>query len=726
MTKQGGGDTISRVTESPQPVVLRAAGTMLVLDVSGPKLPRVLYWGADIGPLDHDGLLALASATVAAPIMFDERLRFTLVPAQADGWLGRPGLSGHRDGAWPHLRLALTAPVAVRAVGAEGGRITASSADPEAGVAVTSELILEPQGVIRARHTVTNIGDGLWTLDRLETLLPVPGQAREILDFTGRWPRERVPQRSAFQHGTHLRENRRGHTGHDATGLLIAGSAGFGFRSGEVWGVHIGWSGDHVHVAERHHERAGILGGGELLGPGEIRLAAGESYATPWAYFAFSDAGLDGLSNRLHRFMRARPRHPREPRPVVLNTWEAVYFDHRLDRLTQLADVAARIGVERFVLDDGWFLGRRDDRAGLGDWYVDPDVWPDGLHPLVDHVTKAGMQFGLWVEPEMVNPRSKLAAEHPEWILAAPGRLPLLARNQLVLDVAHPDAYAYLLERLDSLLSEYEIGYLKWDHNRDLLEAVHDGVAGVHAQTLAVYRLLAELRERHPRLEIESCSGGGARIDYGILEHTDRVWASDTNDALERQAIQRWTGLLLPPELIGAHVGPEQAHTTGRTAELSFRAATALFGHAGIEWDLTSLSEADLAVLTAWIALYRRLRGLLHSGDVVRADHPDPAIWLHGVVAEDRSAAVFAYAQLTASNDSVPANVRFPGLDPRATYRLTVNSDLLPRSAHGGGRQPAWVHDGGITAPGSVFGTVGLAAPLLNPAQALVLELTRR
>ncbi|NUT34730.1 MAG: alpha-galactosidase [Hamadaea sp.] len=709
---------------TPHLVSLRAAETMLVLDVTGPKLPHVVHWGADLGPLDEASLAALATATRTQPAQIDERNLVTLLPAQGDGWQGRQGLSGHRDGTWPYPRLTLTAAPEVDPDPAGGGRITIHAADAEAGLATVSELVLTPAGVLKVRHTVTNTGRDVWTCDRVEALLPLPGHARELLDFTGRWPRERQPQRSALQHGSHVRENRRGHTGHDATGLLIAGEAGFGWRHGEVWAVHIGWSGNHVHAAERFHEGFAVLGGGELLWPGEVRLAAGESYTTPWAHFAYSPHGLDGLGAHLHRDLRARPHHPRTPRPVVLNIWEAVYFDHRLDRLIELAGTAARIGVERFVIDDGWFLGRRDDTAGLGDWFVDPDVWPDGLHPLVDRVRSLGMQVGLWFEPEMVNPRSRLAAEHPDWILAAPGRTPMLARHQLILDVAHPEAAAYLLDRLDSLVTEYRLDYIKWDHNRDLVEAVHDGHAGVRAQTLAVYDLLAELRRRHPHLEIESCSGGGARIDYGILEHTDRVWTSDTNDALERQVIQRWTGLLLPPELMGAHVGPPAAHTTGRVAELPFRAATALFGHAGLEWDLTSLGEPELDALTAWIALYKRLRPLLHTGDVVHADHPDPAAFLHGVVAADRSHAVFCYAQLTASVDTNPAPLRLPGLDPDGVYQVSVSSEVLPESlAHHGRHQLDWL--AGVTLPGRVLDAVGLIAPRLNPAQAVVLELHR-
>ena len=208
-----------------------------------------------------------------------------------------------------------------------------------------------------------------------------------MLDLTGRWCRERHPQRRPFHQGTWLRQTRHGRTGHDSPLLLVAGTAGFGFRHGEVWGIHLAWSGDASWWAERLPDGSSVLGAAEL---GEVVVEPGESYATPWVYAAWSDAGLDGLSARLHRFIRARPSHPRRPRPVVLNTWEAVYFDHRLDRLKALADTAAELGVERFVLDDGWFRHRRDDTAGLGDWYVDEDVWPDGLHPLVDHVRGLG------------------------------------------------------------------------------------------------------------------------------------------------------------------------------------------------------------------------------------------------------------------------------------------------------------------------------------------------
>src|SRR5439155_5077600 len=224
--------------------------------------------------------------------------------------------------------------------------------------------------------------------------------------------------------GTWLRETRRGRTGFDTPLVLAAGTPGFSFRSGELWGVHLGWSADSAHWAERLPTGAATIGAAELLAPGELVLQPGESYATPYLYAAWSDRGLDGLSAAFHAYVRARPTHPRSPRPVVLNTWEAVYFDHRLERLSELAEPAAEIGVERFVLDDGWFRHRRDDTAGLGDWYVDETVWPDGLAPLIGHVRALGMRFGLWVEPEMVNPDSDLYRAHPDWILQTEGRVP--------------------------------------------------------------------------------------------------------------------------------------------------------------------------------------------------------------------------------------------------------------------------------------------------------------
>ncbi|SCL31693.1 alpha-galactosidase [Micromonospora nigra] len=733
-------------------VHLRRAGTSLVLDARGPGLPRVAHWGADLGPLPADDLPGLVDVTTApvVPSSFDGPTVLSLLPEASAGWSGRPALAGHRAGtAWSTAFRLDDVTVDDPAAAVDGGpprtgttgrgdmtgrgdepggpdaaRVTVRAVDPDAGLALTVELTLDPAGVLLIRHRLRNTGTGDYELRELTPVLPVPPVATELLDLTGRWCRERSPQRHPWPMGAWVREGRHGRTGHDATLLLVAGTPGFGFGHGEVWAVHTAWSGDHVTVAERRPTGDATLGGGELLAPGEVVLGPGEEYTTPLLYAVRSAAGLDGLSDALHTHLRARPGHPRTPRPVTLNVWEAVYFDHDPGRLRALADRAAEIGVERFVLDDGWFRGRRDDTAGLGDWYVDERIWPDGLHPLVDHVTGLGLQFGLWVEPEMVNPDSDLFRAHPDWVLRAPGRLPPSWRHQQVLDLAHPPVFAYLLGRLDALLTEHPgIAYLKWDHNRDLTEAGdHRGRPGVRAQTLAAYRLLDELRARHPGVEIESCASGGARVDLEILRRTDRVWASDCNDALERLSVQRWTGLLLPPELVGTHVGPERSHTTHRVHELGFRAATALFGHHGIEWDIGAVSDAERAELAAWVALHKRLRPLLHAGRVVRIDHPDPAVQAHGVVAPDRSRAVYAVTRLTTSVAQVPGPVRLPGLDPARRYAVTPARGV-PGPATLAMTEPGWVA-AGVTLGGTVLASVGLQMPALHPEQSLVVEVT--
>jgi alpha-galactosidase len=698
---------------------LRGGEVSVVVDASGDGLPRVVHWGPDLGQDVNPAYLLAAVTPPLAVAKADVPVPLSLVPERAAGHRGRPGLTGSRAGGDWSTSFSVEAVEHINA-----GRVVVTAKDASADLALQTELQLAASGVLTLRHTLRNHGASEYRLDELACVVPVPPIATELLDLTGRWCRERSPQRQRVGYGTWLRESRRGRTGHDASLMLIAGTPGFGFRSGEVWGVHLAWSGDASTWAERLPDGTAVLGAAELLGPGELVLDPGEEYETPTLHAVWSGRGIDGLSAAMHAFMRARPAHPRRPRPVVLNTWEAVYFDHRLERLAELADTAARLGVERFVLDDGWFGSRRDDTAGLGDWHVSPEVWPEGLRPLLEHVRGLGMEFGLWVEPEMVNPDSELFRAHPDWVMrASAGRLPPPWRHQQVLDLANPGAYAHVRDKLDALLREYDLDYLKWDHNRDLVEAGHGGRPGVHEQTLAAYRLMDELKARHPRLEIESCSSGGARVDLGILARTDRVWPSDTNDALERQAIQRWTQLLVPPELVGTHVGPPRAHTTGRTHDLSFRIATALFGHFGIEWDVTSASPEEQDGLAEAIALYKRMRDLLHGGKVVRADHPDPAALLHGVAAPDGSEALFAYVQLATSVAEVPGAARIPGLAPERAYRVAP-VPLAGGPALQQAKPPPWQEAGGVTMTGRALGTAGLQMPVLQPEQALVLHLT--
>ncbi|SNS41421.1 alpha-galactosidase [Actinacidiphila glaucinigra] len=720
-------DTTARI------VPLRAAGTAFVVELTEP-VPRVLHWGADLGPLSADDLAALSLTAEPAVLnnSLDAPRRFTVWPTEADGWAGTPAHHGHLDGGAAAPRLTTTG-TAVRQ-DAEGGELAVSLTDAAAGLDITITYRLAPSGVLAVRSEITRQPDAdpaPYDLAQVTALLPLPRRAGEILDFTGKWSRERSPQRRLLAHGTHTRDVRRGKPGLDSPYLVAVGVPGFGFREGEVWGLHVAWSGDQRYLVEQLPEGAGVhaavLGGGELLRAGEVRLAPGDTHRTPVCHYAWSGAGLDGLADRFHALLRDRPGHPRRPRPVILNSWEAVYFDHDPERLLRLADRAAEVGVERFVLDDGWFRGRRSDRAGLGDWTVDREVWPDGLTPLAGHVRSLGMEFGLWVEPEMVNLDSDLAREHPDWVLAPVSGVGPAARQQHVLDLSHPGVVAHLLGALDALIGEYGIAYLKWDHNREVHEAVNGPAdrPAARAQVEALYRLLDTLRERHPALEIESCASGGGRVDLGILARTDRVWASDCNDPVERQSIQRWTGQLLPPELVGAHVGPHPSHTTARVSSDTFRLATALFGHPGIEQDITRCTPEELARLTAWTALYREVRPLLHGGRTVRADLPDDATLLHGVVAHDGTAALYCWARVATSPEGQPGRVPLPGLDPALRYRVRVRTDIgLPSFHQRSG--PAWLTeaiDDRLTLPGTLLTAAGLPMPQLNPEQSLLIEL---
>jgi alpha-galactosidase len=698
---------------------LRNGGTSILVDLTSASLPVIVHWGRDLGDMSEaeGGALAAAATPQRVSGGLDVPPRLTLLPQASDGWFGMPGISGHRTGTDFSPALRTTAVT----LAPDGLLFTAT--DIAAALTLEANLRLDDAGVLTASARLVNSGTSDYTLEHLSLALPVPSTALEILDTTGRHLRERSPQRHEFTTGTHLRESRRGRPGADSTLFLAAGTPGFGFENGLVHAVHLAWSGNHRLLAERTPTGEGLLMAGELLLPGEVILSPGAEYTAPVVHASWGD-GLNELSARYHRSMRSRPQHPRRPRPVTLNTWEAVYFDHDEDRLKKLADAAASVGVERFVLDDGWVTGRRDDTAGLGDWYVDPAVWPNGLGPLADHVRSLGMEFGLWFEPEMVNLDSDLARRHPDWMLAAGNRTPVSGRHQQVLNLSIPEVATYLLERLDSLITECGIAYVKWDHNRELVDAgdQRTGRPAVHDTTAALYRLLAELKRRHPGLEIESCASGGARVDLGILEHTDRIWTSDCIDPIERLDIQRYTGIVVPPELMGEHISGPVSHSTRRTLPLELRAGVALFGHLGIEWNITELDDAELDRLRGWVGAHKERRELLHHGTTIHADSADPAFDLRGVVSTDRSRALFALTQVTTSRHSPAGRFSIPGLDPAQRYRVALAE---PTPALDGPGQSAlrWAEEPPVLT-GLALGTVGLQRPVLYPEQLVLLEVT--
>ncbi len=675
-------------------------------------MPTIAHWGAPIASFEPDlgdRPVPRGGLDIDAPL--------GLVIEEAGGIGARPGITGSRAGGGWSPRFTLRTPPVITASSASFDLV-----DAVAGLDLDVTVRFGPSSELLIESSIVNTGVDDYRLDVLAPSVPLPAHAAELISFDERWCLEFGIDRHPFR-GRRIVENRRARTSHSHLPAVFAGTSGFSESTGEVWALQLAWSGNFAIAAEALVDGRRHVQLGELLGPGEIVLGPGERYRCPEIVGAWSPEGINGASQIFHRHVRSHLPQPLRPRPVNLNTWEAVYFDHDLDNLCRLADVGAEVGAERFVLDDGWFGSRRDDTSGLGDWWVSPEVWPDGLGPLIRHVTGLGMEFGLWVEPEMVNPDSDLYRAHPEWVLATPGYEPVLGRHQLVLDFGRPEVRDHVFGLLDRLLAENDIRSFKWDMNRDVIQGSgSDGAPGTHAHVLGLYEVIDRLRAAHPDVEIESCSSGGGRADLGILRRTQRIWASDCNDAIDRQHIQRGFSMLFPPEVMGAHVGPARSHTTGRRQPMGFRLATAMFGHFGFEWNLLEVSGGSRRRLRRAVEHHKRLRSLLHGGDVVRLDHPDPAVLGHGVVAGDRSEAVFALVKLATSATSVGFPIRLSGIDPDRRYRIAVIDDFGSHRDFGR-TTPAWMQHPTV-ASGRQLVEVGLQPPILHPESVLLIHLT--
>lgn len=675
--------------------------------------PVITHWGKPTGPLSQDFTKATIPSVTNSG--FDTVQNPGFLREGSRGFLGRSALSGHRDG------IAWSTQFKVSTFEQVENSLFITVVDSYAELKMTISFSMDPAGALTLSAELTNEGSSAYTVKEFIYWLPLPTEATQTLDFAGRWSNERHPQRRDIATGTWVRDSKEGRSGHNFTIAQIALNTHTNFATGSAWALSSAWSGNNQNLVEKTAEGFLAIGAGELLHAGEVILKSGESYLPPKVVAVFSAEGLDGVTASFHQHIRSRSIHPKRPRPLTLNMWEAIYFDQNQEKIRELVDVAAEIGIERVVLDDGWFGSRRDDKRGLGDWVISNDVWPDGLTSIVSYINEKGIEFGLWFEGEMVNPDSDLYRSHPEWILREGDRTPSLWRNQLVLDLAIPEAFSHVLEQTSEVLRAANISYIKWDHNRVLNDAGHQGRAGTRTQTLAIYRLFAELKRRFPLLEIESCASGGARIDLGVLDYVDRFWVSDNNDALERQTIQRWTSLVIPPELLGTHIGPNRGHQTGRTLDLSFRGITALFGHAGIEWDITQTTEQERATLKKWASFYKSNRELLHHGRTIRIDYPEDHAYLYGTVADNKSRALFTYAQLTPTIAVHPATIKLRGLDLAASYRVLpiYPADEPIYMLH---KKPTWMD--GITLTGRELEIIGLATPILAPEQALLIECT--
>jgi alpha-galactosidase len=454
--------------------------------------------------------------------------------------------------------------------------------------------------------------------------LHLPNGTAELTSVTGAWAREFTPHREPLPIGLRIIESRTIQTGHGTNPFFLLNRPGQAWEeSGPVYFGALAYSGSW-RIAIEHLPTLDVrVHAGYNPFDFELTLAPGERHVTPALVCGVSDEGWGGASRRLHAFTRQRvlPRPPRNTafRPVLYNSWEATYFKLSVAGQIELARKAAAIGVELFCVDDGWFGDRRSDRAGLGDWTVSPAVFPDGLHPLIAEVQRLGMKFGLWVEPEMINADSELYRRHPDWILHFPGRPRTEARNQLILDFGRPEVIEYIFAALDRLLAEYPLDFIKWDMNRNASEP--GSVAGKaiwRQHTAGVYHIMDRLRRKYPRLDIQSCSGGGGRIDLGMLARTDQVWTSDNTDAFDRIRIQEGFSLAYPARTMEAWVTHAHNHQTGRITPLSLRFDVAMRGALGIGSSLNELDEAELQEYANYIAFYKRIRPIVQEGQLYR------------------------------------------------------------------------------------------------------------
>ncbi|MFD9005502.1 alpha-galactosidase [Streptomyces sp. NPDC059582] len=496
----------------------------------------------------------------------------------------------------------------------------------------------------------------------------------------GRWAAESRLTRSELTYGEQVIGSRRGHTGHQHLPWVALDTDATEER-GEVYGCALGWSGSwRIAVAQLPDARVQITGGAGYDESGLLRLAAGESFTTPVFAGLWSDGGFGGASRAWHDYQRTYvvPQADRD-RPVLFNSWEATEFDISEEQQRALARRAAAIGVELFVVDDGWFGARTSDRAGLGDWTPNPDRFPAGLKPLADDVHALGMQFGIWVEPEMVNADSDLYRAHPDWVQYQTGRKRTELRNQLVLNLAREDVQEYLWERLDALLNSAPIDYVKWDFNRCFTDAGWPGEP--YPQRLwvdhvrALYALLDRLRAAHPGVAFESCSGGGGRIDLGIMSRTDQVWTSDNTDPLDRLAIQHGFSQIHPARVMAAWVTDSpNVQLNGRASSLRFRFVSSMAGVLGVGGDLTRWTEEELAEAADWVGLYKEIRPLVQHGDLYRLRAPQGGLSAVQYVRGDETV-VLACLQAQRYGEPVPA-LRLRGLDPEASYKCHETGEV--------------------------------------------------
>jgi alpha-galactosidase len=708
--------------------LVRISGSSLALILALPDrgMPEIVFFGTNglVHEIALDAIPAMLKRASRVNGMDQQAASAVLLPTGGMGFFGWPAISGHRSG-----QDFIVEPTQWAVAQTHESAATLTGTDAAARLTITLAAMINGSGSLVLNSAIRNDATGPYTLDRcMAGSLLLPEDQATITTFEGMWGAEFQMRKEVLGSGLWLKESRRGRTSHDRfPGVLFERQASEDF-GGTVTAAHLAWSGNHVMALDRLDDGRRLLHMGELFEPGEIQLAKGESYQSPDMVLVRDWQGMDGVTNTFHGHVREEvvswPGGAMKPRPVILNTWEGNYFKHDVEKLKAQATAAAKLGIERFVLDDGWFGKRDDDTTSLGDWFVDTRKYPEGLTPLIHHVKSLGMEFGLWFEPEMINLESALYRAHPDWVLQVKGRPLLPSRQQFVLDLARQEVSDYLFACLDSLLTIYAIDYIKWDMNRDITHAGDAaGRAATSRQTRAFYALMKRIREAHPNVEIESCASGGGRLDYGALKNAHRVWTSDCTDALQRLEIQRGAGIFLPPEVMGAHVSASPNHQTHRRHSMQFRALVALPYHFGVELNPLEIPADEFAELAGYIALHKRLRSLFHSGSAFRFN-PQDGRHIYGWRSNENDHAVLFIAQAQQQVMEMSPPVRVPELDPDHSYRLSIPAPQKAQFVRSLPEQHAFLN-GSTVIPGGLLEMVGIHVPTLFPESAIMIEITK-
>ena len=561
--------------------------------------------------------------------------------------------------------------------------------DISRAVTVTLHYKIDPETGILARSATVENGEKQPIVIEQEAAaaFSLPPAHYTLSYLSGRWAGEWTLNQETIHQGQRVLESRRGSTGHQNNPWFAIGRGDADEEHGEVWFGALAWSGSwRITVEQDTLDTVRVTGGFNPFDFG-YPLKPGEKLESPVFYAGYSHHGMGGASRLLNHFTVANilPNAPHpKPRPVIYNSWEATEMNVSEAGQEAMAEKAATLGIDRFVMDDGWFGKRKTDHAGLGDWYVDPDKFPNGLRPLIEKVHSLGMDFGLWVEPEMVNPDSDLYRKHPDWILNFPGRPRTELRTQTVLNLARPDVRAYVFGFLDKLLSENQIAFLKWDYNRNWSEPGWDQVAPNEQKKVYVefvrnvYSILAELRAKHPGVEIESCSGGGGRVDLGILHYTDEVWPSDNTDPFDRLTQQWGFTHAYPNQVMLAWVTDSPHWMNNRATSLTYRLLSSMEGSLGIGANLNKWTEEDFATAKRLIAAYHQVQQTIVQGDLYRLIAPTNNVSgasqfaaTEMVAADKHQAVLFAYANGTNEGRNFPL-LQWKGLDPQANYKLSL------------------------------------------------------